>query len=161
MPQLHDFLSRFRAAGAPGAAGRAAVPADHARELETELLPVLASLDGTDARCAGILGRAREDAEGIVAAARAEAAALLREASQRAAAARADTVQYAVTAAQAEAAEAVASAHQQARQVAELAGQRVPALASRAVGLVRELGTGNRGPAGGGPDRRGESGWPE
>jgi vacuolar-type H+-ATPase subunit H len=160
VPQLHDFLDRFRPAGAPGAAGRAAVPADHSRELETELLPVLALLDGTDTQCAGILAQAREDAEGIVAAARAEAAALLRDASQRAAAARADAVQHAVAAARAEAADAMASAHQQARQVAELAGQRVPTLASRAVDLIRDLGTGNRGPSGGWPDRRGESGWP-
>lgn len=160
MPQLHDFLDRFRPAGAPGAAGRAAVPADHSHDLENELLPVLALLDGTDAQCAGLLAQAHEDAEGIVAAARAEAAALLRDAAQRAAAARAGAVRHAVATAQAEAADAEASAHQQARQVADLAGQRVPALAGRAVGLVRDLGIDNRGPAGGSPDRQGESGWP-
>ena len=71
------------------------MPADRARQLDAELLPVLARLDGTDARCAGIIAQARDDAEQIVAAARAEAAALLSEAGQRAAAARADAVRHA------------------------------------------------------------------
>jgi hypothetical protein len=93
--QLRDFLDRFRPARAPGSAGRAAVPANHAREMEAELLPVLELLDGTDAKCAGIVAQARDDAERIVAAARAEAAALLSDAGQQAAAARADAVQHA------------------------------------------------------------------
>lgn len=160
MAQLHDFLDRFRPAGTPGAAGRAAVPADHAREMEAELLSVLALLDGTDARCAGIVTQARDDAERIVTAARAEAATLLSDAGQRAAAARADAVQHVVAAARADAANAVASAHEQARQVAELAGQRTPALAGRAIELVRHLGFGNPGPAGGWPGRPSEPGWP-
>ena len=160
MAQLHDFLDRFRPAGAPGAAGRAAVPADRARQLDAELLPVLARLDGTDARCAGIIAQARDDAEQIVAAARAEAAALLSEAGQRAAAARADAVQHAVAAARADAAGAVASAREQARQVTELAGQRIPALAGRAVELVWHAGSGNPGPADGWTGRRGEPGRP-
>ena len=160
MAQLHDFLDRFRPAGVPGSAGRAAVPADHAREMEAELLPVLALLDGTDARCAGIVAQARDDAERIAAAARDEAAALLSDAGQRAVAARAAAVQHAVAAARADAADAVASAHQEARQVAELAGQRIPALAGRAVELVRHVGVGNPGPAGGWPGRRSEPGRP-
>ena len=53
MPHVRDFLSRFRPAGAPGA-GRAAVPADRRRELESELGPVLMLLDGPSAECTEI-----------------------------------------------------------------------------------------------------------
>jgi hypothetical protein len=49
MPELRDFLARFRPAGAPGTAARAAVPADRSRELEAEVEPVLALLEDTDA----------------------------------------------------------------------------------------------------------------
>jgi hypothetical protein len=73
--ELRDFLSRFRPAGAPGAA-RVGVPADRSRELEAELGPVLALLAGTDAECRRIITRARRDAEQITAEARAEAAAI-------------------------------------------------------------------------------------
>ena len=67
----------------------------------------------------------------------------LREADQHAAAARAAAVQEVQAAARAEAAGAVARARREARQVRELAGQRTPALVSRAVGLVRDLGPGS------------------
>jgi hypothetical protein len=50
VPDLRDFLSRFRPAGAPGAA-LAGVPADRRRELEAEVGPVLALLAGTQAEC--------------------------------------------------------------------------------------------------------------
>ena len=51
MPQLRDFLDRFRRQGAPGAAGRAAVPVDRQGALAAELLPVLASLEDPEAEC--------------------------------------------------------------------------------------------------------------
>lgn len=139
MPPLRDFLGRFRLAGAPGAAGRAGVPADRARDLEAELVPVLELLAEADAEGARLVEQARADAERIVAAARDQAAAQLREAGQRAAAAREDTVRQIVSAAQAEAAAAVARARQQATRERQLAAQRIPALAARAVGLVRDL----------------------
>lgn len=63
MPQARDFLDRFRPAGAPGAASRAAVPADRTAELASELVPVLALLAGTDAECDRIITAARRDAE--------------------------------------------------------------------------------------------------
>ena len=71
MPGLRDYLDRFRPAGAPGAGGTG-VPADRSRELEAELTSVLALLDGVHAECAGVVARARQDAERIVATARAE-----------------------------------------------------------------------------------------
>ena len=68
--QLHDFLDRFRPAGAPGAAGRAAVPADHAVSWTPNCCRYSRGWTRTDARCAGIIAQARDDAEQIVAAAR-------------------------------------------------------------------------------------------
>lgn len=160
MPQLRDFLDRFRPAGAPGAAARAAVPVDRRGELEAELGPVLALLDSVDAECAHMVAQARYEAARITAAAREEAAAQLRDADRRAAAVRAEAVQEAQAAARGEAAGAVARARREARQVRELAGQRTPALVSRAVALVRDLGTGELRPAVGWPDRRSEPGRP-
>ena len=140
MAQLRDFLDRFRPAGAPGAASRAAVPADRSRELEAELLPVLALLGDTHTECAGIVAQARDEAGQIVAAARAEAADSLAEAVRHAGAVRAQTVRQAVAVAEAETASMVAGARHEAGAVGELARQRIPVLADRAVGLVRALG---------------------
>lgn len=160
LPQLRDILDRFRPAGAPGAGGRVAVPIDRSRELEAELLPVLTLLDDTDAECAGIAGRAHDEAARIVATARADTAEILRDASSRAAAIRAEAVQQAVAAARAEAAGTVADARAEARDVAELASQRIPVLAGRAVALVRALGATRPGPAGWRSSHAHEPGWP-
>ena len=138
MPPLRDFLSRFRPAGAPGAA-RAGVPADRRRLLEAELDPVLRLLDGPDAECARIIAQARHDAGQIIAAARARAAALESDTRRRAAAVRRQTVREVLATARAEAADTSAGAARQAALTGELARQRLPALVHRAVGLVREL----------------------
>ncbi len=87
VPDLRDFLSRFRPAGAPGAA-LAGVPADRRRELEAEVGPVLALLAGTQAECERIITQARLDAGQLVAEAGTEAAAIAADAARRAAAAR-------------------------------------------------------------------------
>jgi len=160
MPSVRDFLDRFRPAGAPGAAARAAVPVDRSGELEAELVPVLTLLDGVDADCARIVAVARREAGRITGAAREEAAATLVDAERRARAAREQAVQQALAEARAETGETMASARREARQVRELAGQRIPALASRAADLVRGLGSGELGPAAGGPDPRSEPGGP-
>jgi vacuolar-type H+-ATPase subunit H len=158
VPQFRDFLDRFRPAGAPGAVARAAVPVDRSGELEAELTPVLALLDGVDAECGRVVAQARRDAERIVAAAREEAAAQLGDAGRRARVAREQAVQEILAAARAEAASTVASARRGALQAGELAGQRIPALAGRAVDLVRGLGTGDPGLAAGWHDPRCEPG---
>ncbi len=159
MPQLRDFLDRFRPAGAPGAAARVAVPADRSAELEAELAPVLALLDGVDAECAGVVAQARLDAGRITAAAHEAATAQLGDADRRARAAREQAVQEALAAARAEAADTMARAQRDALRARELAGQRIPALVSRAADLVRGLGTGDPGPAASWPVRRTEPGW--
>jgi vacuolar-type H+-ATPase subunit H len=144
LPQLRDFLDRVRPAGAPGAAASAGVPGDRSRELEAELSPVLALLEGVDAECARLVARARHDAGQIIAAARDEAAAQLADGDQRARSARDEVMRAVLAGARAEAAAAVADAARQASRERGLAGQRIPALVSRAVGLVRELGTPGR-----------------
>jgi len=138
VPQLRDFLSRLRPAGAPGAA-LAAVPAEPGRRLEAELGPVLTLLDGVDAECARLIAAAQRDAEGITAAARAEAASVASGAQQRAAAVRQQTRHEILAAARAEASATTASAGQQAGLMRELARQRLPGLAQRAVALIRDL----------------------
>jgi vacuolar-type H+-ATPase subunit H len=144
LPQLRDFLERFRPAGAPGAAASAGVPADRSRELEAELNPVLALLEGVDAECARIVARARHDAGLIIAAARDGAAAHLADADQRARSARDEVMREILAVARAEAAAAAADAARQASRERELAGQRIPALVAQAVGMVRELGSPGR-----------------
>lgn len=130
------------------------MPADRSRELEAELSPVLALLEGVDAGCERIVAQARHDAGQIIAAAREEAAAHLADADQRARSGRDEVMWEILAGARAEAAAAVADAGRQASRERELAGQRIPALVATAVGLVRELGSpGQDLPAGqsGGP----------
>ncbi len=138
MPDLRDFLSRFRPAGAPGAA-RAGVPADRSRELEAELGPVLALLAGTDAECGQLTDQARREAGQVTAQARVEAAAIAAAAGKRAEAMREEATRQAMAAARDEAATAVRDAERQAARTRELARQRMPALVSRAVDTIRQL----------------------
>jgi vacuolar-type H+-ATPase subunit H len=140
MPQLRDFLARFRPAGSPGAAARAAVPADPASELEAELGPVLMLLSGTDAERDQVIARARSDAERITAEARAEATAIAADAERRARAARDEAARDVMALVRDEAARAIDDARQQAARTGELAGQRMPALVSRTVDSIRQLG---------------------
>jgi vacuolar-type H+-ATPase subunit H len=158
VPGLRDYLDHFRPASAPGT-GRTGVPADRSGELEAELTAVLGLLDGVHAQCAGIVAQARRDAGQIVAAAREEAAAVTADAGRRARAARDEAAREALAAAQAEAADIVARADQQASRTRDRVGQHIPALASRAVGLVRGLETEPGASTAGRPDLPGWSGW--
>lgn len=144
MPQLREFLSRFRPAGAPGAAARAGVPVDRVRELEAEVLPVLKLLDGTQGECERIVGRARHDADVIMSDARAEAATITAEGDRSARAARDEAARQVAHAAAADAAAMVAAAERQAVQIRTRAGQRMPAMVGLAVGEIRQLLTEDR-----------------
>jgi vacuolar-type H+-ATPase subunit H len=139
MPPLRDFLTRFRPAGAPGAAARAGVPADRSAELESEVAPVLALLDDTQAERERLITQARSEAEQIVAAARSAAGAITADAAQRAETVREQAAQQVLTAAREQAARAADDAGHQAAQVRELARERMPALVSRVVGTIRQL----------------------
>lgn len=137
MPKGRDFLDRFRAAGAPGAVGRAGVPADRARELADELGPVLALLDDTHHECERITAGAGQQAERILAAARAEAGRIAAEAAQQARAARDEAASQVLAQAGEQAAAVASAAGEQARQASEQAAQRLPALVAKAIDLVR------------------------
>jgi vacuolar-type H+-ATPase subunit H len=135
--QPRDFLDRFRPAGAPGAAARAGVPADRARDLAAEVEPVLALLDGVQAECERIIETARREADQIAADSRAEAARIGQEAGQRARAARDDAAAEVLAQARAQARQAATDASEQAQQIRRLARRRLPGLVTVAVGLVR------------------------
>ena len=139
MPSLRDFLSRFRPAGAPGAAARAGVRVDRRRELEAEVGSVLALLAGVHDECEQIVGRARREADGIMASAREEAAAIAADGARRADAAREAAARQLTAVAGAEASAMVAAARQQAGQVEALARQRMPAMAGAAVADIMRL----------------------
>jgi vacuolar-type H+-ATPase subunit H len=139
MPPLRDFLTRFRPAGSPGAAARAGVPADRSGELESEVAPVLALLDDTQAERERLITQARHEAEQIVAAARSAAGAIAADAAQRAETAREQAAQQVMTAARRQAARTADIARHQAAQVSELARQRMPALVSRVIDTIRQL----------------------
>jgi dsDNA-specific endonuclease/ATPase MutS2 len=139
MPPLRDFLTRFRPAGAPGAAARAGVPADRSGELESEVGPVLALLDDTQAERERLVTQARREAEQIVAAAQSTASAIAADAAQRAETAREQAAQQVLTAAREQAARTADDAGQQAAQIRDLARQRTPALVGQVVGTIRQL----------------------
>ena len=82
------------------------------------------------------------------------------DADRRARAARDEAAWEVLAAARTEAADTVARARQQALRIRERAEQRIPALACRAVGLVRGLGTEASASAGGRADLPGLPGWP-
>lgn len=89
MPQLSDFLTRFRPVGAPGSAGTAAVPADKAAALAAELDPVLDLLAKTDEHCAGVIAAAEQRAAELASEAAARAARIAAEGRRQAETARA------------------------------------------------------------------------
>jgi cell division septum initiation protein DivIVA len=150
MPAGRDFLSRFRPAGAPGAAARAGVPADRARELAGELEPVLALLDGTHAECERIVAEARQQAARIVAAAREEASRIGAEAAARAGEAGRQETGRVLGEASAQAAQAVREAGEQARVIRERVARRLPALVARGVELALAVPQAPPQPAAGG-----------
>jgi cell division septum initiation protein DivIVA len=141
MPQLRDFLDRFRPAGAPGAAALAGVPADRGAELADELSPVLGLLDETYRECARIVARAEDEAARITAAARGQAATVAADAADQARRARQEAADATLAAGRAERDRELAQAGQRATRTRELARYRVPELADVAVAMIRQLGT--------------------
>jgi hypothetical protein len=112
---------------------------DRVRELEAEVVPVLALLDGTHVECEQIVSQARRDADAIMVAARAEAAAITAAGAQRAQAARNEAARQVTATAAADAAAMVADAEREAARTRTLAGGRMPRLIEVAVGEIRQL----------------------
>lgn len=127
MPQLRDFIGRFRPAS---------IPADRHGELAAELEPVLALLAPADRDCARIIAAAREAAAKISADARRQAAEIEAAASERAQAAREEAVKGVLIHARDEAGRAMDEAAVAAGRRHDLAEWRVKELIGEALGLV-------------------------
>ena len=144
MPQLGDFLNRFRPAGAPGAASRAGVPADRAAELSAELDPVLALLAAADADCARLVAEAEQEAGRIAAQGRDQAASIAADAVQRAEEAGGQAAAEVLAAAGEQARQAEQAAAEQARRRSGPSEDDVQALIAAAIDLVRSMPGGRR-----------------
>jgi hypothetical protein len=136
LPQLGDFLSRFRPAGAPGAASRAGVPADRAAELSAELDPVLALLAAADADCGRLAAEAEQEAGRLAAQGRDQAASIAADAVQRADQARGRVAAEVLAAAGEQARQAQLAAAEQARRRSGPSEEDVQALIAAAIDLV-------------------------
>lgn len=113
MPQVRQFLDRFRPVGAPGSAATSAVPADKAATLAAELDPVLALLADTDRWCAAVIDAAEQEAARLMSDTTARAARIAADGRLRAQAAReaaADEVMAAARAQQTQLRQAAADA---------------------------------------------------
>ena len=135
-----DFLSRFRPAGAPGAAAPAGVPVDRAAEAAAELEPILVLLVEAESACAAVRERALQDAKDVRERARARADGQLAEARSRADGERAAAAAGARARGQAESARLAGQAERRATTRRELAEQRMPGYIDRVVAMVRTAG---------------------
>jgi regulator of protease activity HflC (stomatin/prohibitin superfamily) len=77
MPGLRELLSRFRAAGAPGAPGVAGMPVDRRADVTAELEPVFAALAATTAECERLRADGAAEAQRCLDEARNRAASML------------------------------------------------------------------------------------
>lgn len=136
MPDLRDFLTRFRPAGTPGAAALRGVPADRVAEREAELRPVLALLAETQREADRIRREATERAERCRSRARRQADAIVAEARGRMESERAAAAARATAPAADERRQADAAATQRAARVRAIAARRTPELVDKAVAPV-------------------------
>lgn len=127
MPQLRDFIGRFRPAS---------IPVDRHGELTAELEPVLALLAPTDSGCARIIAAAREAAGKISADARRQVSEIEAAATERAQAAREEAVERVLLSARDEARQAMDEAAAAAGRRHHPAEYQVKELISEALGLV-------------------------
>lgn len=136
MPDLRDFLTRFRPVGTPGAASLRGVPADRVAEREAELGPVLALLAQTQREAGRIRHEAAELAERCRCRARRQADAIVAEARGRAEAERAAAAARATALAADEHRSAEAAATQRAARLRVIAAERMPEVLDKALAPV-------------------------
>jgi flagellar biosynthesis/type III secretory pathway protein FliH len=136
MPDLRDFLSRFRPAGTPGAAARPGVPVDRVAEREAELQPVLALLADTEQQAARIRRAAAEQAQQRRETAHRQAEAILADARLREDAVRAEAAAQAASVAAAERAQIAAATKQRVARLRTRIDAQMPAYVERAVSQV-------------------------
>lgn len=135
MPRWNDFLERFRAAAAPGAAAPRGVPVDRARIAADELEPLLMRLDPVQDEARRIRQRAQVHAAQLRRAGdrRAEKAVADAQASRE------TVAEQAMSRALAEAAEEAGDADRVARRVEERTTQNLPDYVGRAVQAARAV----------------------
>lgn len=136
MPDLRDFLTRFRPVGTPGAAMARGVPADRVAEREAELAPVLALLAETQQDAERVRRAADEQAERQRMRAREQADAIVTEAKRRAEAERAAAAARVSRLAADEHRRAEITAAQRAARVRAIAAQRLPGMLDQALAPV-------------------------
>jgi hypothetical protein len=137
VPGVHDFLDRFRPAGAPGTASGAGVPIDRRANAAAELAPVFAALADTERECAGLRDEAARDAARWADEAARQASALVARATVSAAAERAEAAARGRRRVRVETAGIVASAAEDAEAVRRDFELLLPDLVVRVVGRVR------------------------
>ncbi|MGW5520223.1 hypothetical protein [Nocardia africana] len=140
MPRWSDFLERFRAAAAPGAAAPRGVPADRARGAAEELQPLLMLLDPVEDEAA----RIRRIAQAHAAQLRRDGDRQSEQAVANARASMESVAEQAMSSALAETFEEVGDADRVVRQLEANVAQRLPEYVDRAVRtahtIVAELG---------------------
>jgi hypothetical protein len=139
VPAVRDVLDRFRPVAAPGAAGRAALPADRALAVAAELEPVFAALTGPLEECARMRHDAALARDGDLAEARAHAETLVATARRDAPGIRAETAAARQAEALAEVRRAADEAAGEADAIRARAARRTPEIVARVVARAAEL----------------------
>lgn len=137
MPNVRDFLDRFRPAGSPGSASAIGVPADRRADAEEELAPVFAALQDADRRCADLQRQADEEARRELERARKTASELVDHARSRCADERAATAARAAGEAASEADRILDRGRRAAGEDRATAERRSPELVAQAVARAR------------------------
>ncbi len=137
MARGRDFLQRFRAAGAPGAAAATGVPADRVAELSSELEPVLAVLADVQDEADRVRAAARREADRRRREATQQAQSLVATARREAESERADAAAQVSSQAEAEGSEVRAEAERVADEVRRRAGERIPDYVTQVLATVR------------------------
>jgi hypothetical protein len=130
LPQLSDFLRRFKFPGVPGAPG-VAVPADRAMQLETELTPVFGHLEAAQQSASDILSEAEEQVSVIQAALQRDLAGSQSATDERVVQERKASAARRLQAATEEAAQLLFTGKEDARHLLERGSGRTMSLASR------------------------------
>jgi vacuolar-type H+-ATPase subunit H len=134
---VRGILDRLRPAGAPGAAGKAAVPADRRESLAGELAPVFADLEPVLSECTRITEEATAAAQRREAEAAGHAHDIVANAQTESESERAGIVAAARSEANRETERSHAQAREQAQHVRQRGDQRRPQLLARVLDLVR------------------------
>jgi vacuolar-type H+-ATPase subunit H len=139
MPALGEILRRFRFHGVPGAPTAAAVPSDRTAELEGELAPVFAALEGAQRSAGDATAHAEERARARRAEAAAEGQRIVAEARAGVAAARDEAASARLAAGEEECRRVRAAGQAEAARVRRVAAQRSDALVELVVAHVLAL----------------------